>query len=705
VALSLTVSSAGAEVNREAITSYNRMQPGAPDHGYFENVWQNFTAQSSIITHLGVTVGNPALPAGISVPYDVTIRLCTDQPDAEGHCNYLAQTTPQIINYGNTYADIGDVAVTKGQTYWVVWYQPPAVSGTSWVTYWWAGGPTITTSEQEQAIVTGYDPPPPPTANGWLGPEEGSTLNGTVSLQAHVDVAEEVEFDAYYATNSSDITTVGWHDIGLGANDGSGNWSLAWNSTSIPNQGNAGWGTVNIVAIPITGGQLSETRYYRRFNIDNSTPSAPVPTPQPPAEQQPLPLRYAIANVTSVNLRQGPTTSSAIVGSLPGNTTIEIVCQTVGSNVNGSTIWDQLTGGAYVSDWYTTTPVVGDYSPGIPQCSGAPPDVHPPAASGRWSIVATSPVNLRSGAGTGFPVKGSLGPGASFDIACQTYGTIVFGSPVWDRLPDGRYVADYFTNTPVYANFSPGLATCAGTSARPTGSSGSAGSQPSTPSGETGGSVGSGPLTDCSRDIVIIGARGSEEGATGFGTTVWKTVGVVSNHFPKRVRLDSLDYEYPAMPILSVYTLFHFYEFLTSVSDGTQALLSHVQNDIAAWHCRNQLHFVLVGYSQGAWAVGDAVLAMSAPTLTHVSGVVLLGDPRNHGSVLDHGVWDNGHVFPADIQSRIKSYCHSGDPVCDATPFDGLQVLLVKQHTSYKNPGDDAEQGGQFLVNELTNGR
>jgi hypothetical protein len=145
-------------VNRQAVTSYNQMRGGAPYNGYFNNAWQPFTAQSNTITYLGATVGTPALASGGTVPYDLTLRLCSGQPPADGSCpGQLAQATPQIVNYGNTAADIGGVAVKPGQTYWVEWLQPAAAGGSTWVTYWWAGGSAIGASDQMQAIVQGYN--------------------------------------------------------------------------------------------------------------------------------------------------------------------------------------------------------------------------------------------------------------------------------------------------------------------------------------------------------------------------------------------------------------------------------------------------------------------------------------------------------------------------------------------------------------------
>jgi hypothetical protein len=137
-------------VNRQAITSYDRMAPGAPHNNYFITSYQSFTARSNTITYLGVTVGNPAgAPAGATV----LVKLCGDP----GCTNTLVSANAPIANYGNSAVDIGNVAVNNGGTYYVVWYQPAAVNGHTWVTYWWAGGTRISTSDQMQMVVRGYN--------------------------------------------------------------------------------------------------------------------------------------------------------------------------------------------------------------------------------------------------------------------------------------------------------------------------------------------------------------------------------------------------------------------------------------------------------------------------------------------------------------------------------------------------------------------
>lgn len=91
---------------------------------------------------------------------------------------------------------------------------------------------------------------------------------------------------------------------------------------------------------------------------------------------------YNVTGTGGVGLRarSAPSTSANIIRVIPEGGAIDIACQTHGDNINGSTIWDKLSDGSYVSDFYTTTPVYAAYSPGIPVCgsSATPPPTKPP---------------------------------------------------------------------------------------------------------------------------------------------------------------------------------------------------------------------------------------------------------------------------------------------------------------------------------------
>lgn len=147
---------AETEANRAAITSYNRIAPGAPYHGTFEFAWERFVAQSNTLTQLGATVGNVNYPAGQPVGLAMTIRLCSDQPSGSGVCNVLGQTAPEVVNFGATIGDLGNVSVTPGAAYYIEYF-PPQPYGNGWVTYWWGGGSSISTSNEMQVLVRGFN--------------------------------------------------------------------------------------------------------------------------------------------------------------------------------------------------------------------------------------------------------------------------------------------------------------------------------------------------------------------------------------------------------------------------------------------------------------------------------------------------------------------------------------------------------------------
>ena len=75
------------------------------------------------------------------------------------------------------------------------------------------------------------------------------------------------------------------------------------------------------------------------------------------------------------------------------------------------------------------------------------------AASAAVGHVRTqsTPLTVRSGPGTGFDAVGAVPKGAKLNIVCQTRGTRVSGpygaTSVWNKIGEGRYVADAFTSS------------------------------------------------------------------------------------------------------------------------------------------------------------------------------------------------------------------------------------------------------------------
>jgi kumamolisin len=124
----------------------------------------------------------------------------------------------------------------------------------------------------------------------WVSPAANASLKGSVELVAGAQGVAGVEFSASYATDPSNVSTVAWHVLGNATAQASGKWSLTIDTSSIPNQGNAGWGTVNLCALVLdaqgTPGLLSQ-RAYRLVTVANpvlrtmvaavSTPALPLP--------------------------------------------------------------------------------------------------------------------------------------------------------------------------------------------------------------------------------------------------------------------------------------------------------------------------------------------------------------------------------------------------------------------------------------------
>jgi len=92
------------------------------------------------------------------------------------------------------------------------------------------------------------------------------------------------------------------------------------------------------------------------------------------------------------------------------------------------------------------------------------------------------------------------------------------------------------------------------------------------------------------------------------------------------------------------------------------------------------VHYILAGYSLGAWAVHDAVNKLDPAPLSEIAGVALFGDPLFLPlSSIDqtNDIWpglavlaDPGDVgippSPASVSAHTGSWCFISDPVCQA---------------------------------------
>ncbi|MEV0790899.1 glycoside hydrolase domain-containing protein [Kribbella sp. NPDC050459] len=179
-------------------------------------------------------------------------------------------------------------------------------------------------------------------------------------------------------------------------------------------------------------GDHTETYGGVTLNIDNDRFDAPVAT-----------VWYTYTVRATIYSYSGPSTAYAIRSTIPANAGVRIVCQTFGPKIGTSAVWDRLTDGTYVIDYYVRTPNKTGYSAPIPGCTFP---------------YQTTINNLtrRHGPGTAYAAYPNPLPiGSLAWISCQRAGSKVGTTAVWDRLTDGSWVTDYYVATPSKTTYSP----------------------------------------------------------------------------------------------------------------------------------------------------------------------------------------------------------------------------------------------------------
>ena len=180
-------------------------------------------------------------------------------------------------------------------------------------------------------------------------------------------------------------------------------------------------------------GPRKETYGGTTMNIDRDNLNAPAAT---------VSYGYKVASRDGLNARTGPSTSHAIAKVHGPGSTLQVVCQTPGSPIAGTRVWDKLTDGTYVTDSYVSTPARIGYSAPLPRCS------YP------YQVTASPTVNERAGAGKSYRVVGQLPDGALAWVVCQKAGSAVKKTRVWDRLQDNHWVSDDYVATPSKTTYS-----------------------------------------------------------------------------------------------------------------------------------------------------------------------------------------------------------------------------------------------------------
>ena len=149
-----------------------------------------------------------------------------------------------------------------------------------------------------------------------------------------------------------------------------------------------------------------------------------------------------VTSPSGLNARTGPSTSYPIARIYTSGSTVQVVCQAPGSAVATTSVWDKLTDGTYVTDFYVSTPSKTSYSAPLPHCS------YP------YQVTDSTGLNERTGPGRSYPVAGQLPYGAFAWVVCQKAGSAIGTTSVWDELQDRHWVSDYHIATPSKTTYS-----------------------------------------------------------------------------------------------------------------------------------------------------------------------------------------------------------------------------------------------------------
>ncbi len=168
------------------------------------------------------------------------------------------------------------------------------------------------------------------------------------------------------------------------------------------------------------------------LSVDNDQVDAPVAT---------VGYAYKVISSTALNARSGPSTSYPVVKAHAPGSALAVACQTPGQKIGSTSVWDKLTDGSYVTDYYASTPSKSGYSAPLSRCS------YP------YQVTATA-LNERTGPGASYPVKGTLAAGALAWLTCQRAGSMVGTTRIWDKLTNGRWVTDFYVATPSKTTYS-----------------------------------------------------------------------------------------------------------------------------------------------------------------------------------------------------------------------------------------------------------
>jgi hypothetical protein len=202
-------------------------------------------------------------------------------------------------------------------------------------------------------------------------------------------------------------------------------------------------------------------------------------------------------------------------------------------------------------------------------------------------------------------------------------------------------------------------------------------------------------------EAVFLGLRGSGEDADPLQLNMGETVYAIYQAFESNAEAAGITVtgigldkkEYPAATVLpaigeatpNLVMDWIFARALPSVVTGSASLGARLRPYLQG---DRSTCLVLAGYSQGAWAIAGNLMTNSGyvePVMARLSGVALLGDPwfdptssvaygdvGNPGILRDPffaGIPKPGQGRYYDGYEQVRSYCSSGDPLCNFGGF------------------------------------
>lgn len=202
---------------------------------------------------------------------------------------------------------------------------------------------------------------------------------------------------------------------------------------------------------------------------------------------------------------------------------------------------------------------------------------------------------------------------------------------------------------------------------------------------------------------------------------------LVSLHKPSAVSVHSNPY--PAVGVIgnwrdnlnglgAVFGVHDLGAYRDSENEGRKEVLSFVRTELAG-ACGKTSKIVLLGYSQGAQATGDAYeqiyAGLTKEQREHIAAIVLWGDPRyNHTDHLadrddrgTDGLLGTRKPFPNDAKqqrdSKIFSYCNNRDIICQTFPLPEIAYFRAREHELYYKT-DEAKNDGSAVASFLARG-